>query len=199
MGCAVGLPALEFVPLPGPALSVDYFGAGDAELRLGVCLQLLDGAPQKVGPGAVVALGNPDVFAPGQPDALLPLHERASAVAPVQHDVAHGRMIAVLQQKAPAAVRRTVIEQDDFVVGERLRQNGVDARLQKAQVVVVGNDYRYRGCGGLLLADVEAASGFGAPGRRRPRCRRGFAALGLAVVFVVCGGAIGGFHAAMLC
>ena len=85
--------------------------------------QLFHGSLQKAGVGRVVAFGDPDVAAAGEPDSLFPLEKGASAVAGVQDGVADGGMAAVFEQDVRAVVRGAVVQEDEFEIGECLRQD----------------------------------------------------------------------------
>ena len=85
--------------------------------------QLFHGSLQKAGVGRVVAFGDPDIATASEPDPLIPLEKRASAVAFVLYDVADGGMAAVFEQDVRAIVRGAVVQEDEFEIGECLRQD----------------------------------------------------------------------------
>lgn len=96
---------------------------GGAEPCFGVFFHLLDRGPEEVGIGQVVAFGDPDIATASEPDPLIPLEKRASAVAFVLYDVADGGMAAVFEQDVRAVVRGAVVQEDEFEIGECLRQD----------------------------------------------------------------------------
>ena len=122
------------------AFAVDDMRTGGAEPCFGVFLHLLDRGPEKVGIGQVVAFGDPDVASASELDSFFPLLEGASAVAFVQYDVTDGGVVLILFQDIRAVVRRTVVQQNEFEVRVRLREDRVDALAYVFAVVVVGDD-----------------------------------------------------------
>ena len=102
--------------LHGPVVAVNHLRVAVGHYSLWVALQAADQRPQQLRQGHVVALGYPEVLAPVQPDAPLPLQEGIAGVLLVGNDMADVRMVLILVDDRQAVVGRAVVKDDELEV-----------------------------------------------------------------------------------
>src|SRR5579863_7481749 len=89
--------------------------------------------------GIVVGFCDPDVLSLSESNALIPLFEWAAGVDLVEFE-AYAWIGDRFSQDEAAVVSGAIVQQYQFEVLERLREDRVDAASQEARVIVVRND-----------------------------------------------------------
>ena len=109
---------------------------------IGIALELLHAALEKVRIGVVVALGDPDTLALRQLEPLVPLPEGRPAVRLVIDDMGDVRLAAISLDHLARIVGRTIVENNHLEIPVGLVQHAVDPHPQIGGVAIIGNDDR---------------------------------------------------------